>query len=332
MAEAARRRVAIAVFPEAQVLDVAGPIEILRAANLALRKGGGEPAYSARIVASRAGAVPTSCGLQIVATHAFRDPSPPLDTLIVAGGIVEAALEDRALVRYVRGRAREARRVVAIGTGVFVLAVAGLLDGRRATTHWRASEDLARRFPAIDVDAEHLFVRDGKFHTSAGATAAIDQTLALVQEDLGREVAMAVAHRKVMFLHRSGEERQVSSHLAAQMVGHERVARVVAWILANLAREITNERVAEEAAMSARSMHRLFLREVGMPPARFIERARVDLARRLLEESDLRVAAVARRCGMGSEERLRRAFHRAVGMSPRSYQARRRPGEALGAR
>jgi transcriptional regulator GlxA family with amidase domain len=317
------RRVAIVVFPEAQVLDVAGPMEVLRAANLARTKGGAESVYATRIVAARAGAVLTSCGLEVVATHSFRDDTPALDTLIVAGGVVDSAVEDRALVRYVRERSREARRVVAIGTGVFVLAVAGLLDGRRATTHWRACKDLARRFPAIEVDPEHLFVRDGKFHTSAGATAAIDQTLALVQEDLGREVAMEVAHRKVMFMHRSGEERQVSSHLAAQMVGHERVARVVSWILANLSRDITNDRVAEEAAMSPRTMHRLFLREVGMPPARFIERARVDLARRLLEESDLRVASVARRCGMGNEERLRRAFHRLVGMSPRSYQARR---------
>ncbi len=318
-----RRHVAIVVFPQAQVLDVAGPMEVLRAANLAAAKGGGESSYATRIVAARAGAVQTSCGLEVVATHSFRDATPALDTLIVAGGVVDAAIDDRALVRYVRDRATEARRVVAIGTGVFVLAVAGLLDGRRATTHWRACKDLARRFPLIEVDAEHLFVRDGKFHTSAGATAAIDQTLALVQEDLGREVAMEVAHRKVMFMHRSGEERQVSSHLAAQMVGHERVSRVVSWILANLSREIRNERVAEEAAMSPRTMHRLFLREVGMPPARFIERARVDLARRLLEESDLRVATVARRCGMGNEERLRRAFHRLVGMSPRSYQARR---------
>jgi len=330
MAEA--RPIAIVVFPDAQVLDVAGPMEILRAANLAARKAGSGPAYAPRIVAARTGAVTTSCGLGIMATHSFADPSPRLDTLIVAGGVVEGAVEDRALVRYVRDRAGPARRVAAVGTGVLILAQAGLLDGRRATTHWRACKDLARRFPDVEVDDEHLFVRDGKFHTSAGATAAIDQALALVQEDLGREVAMEIAHRKVMFMHRSGEERQVSSHLAAQMVGHERVARVVTWILANLGREIPNERVAEEAAMSPRTMHRLFLREVGMPPARFIERARVDLARRLLEESDLRVAAVARRCGMGSEERLRRAFHRVVGMSPRSYQARRRPGEALGAR
>ncbi|HXF80680.1 MAG TPA: helix-turn-helix domain-containing protein [Usitatibacter sp.] len=323
------RRIAIVVFPEAQVLDVAGPMEILRAANLAARKAGSEPPYAPRIVAARVGAVATSCGLGIVATHSFRDPSPPLDTLIVAGGVVDSALEDRALVRYVRDRAGSARRVAAIGTGVFILAQAGLLDGRCATTHWRACKELARKFPAIEVDAEHLFVRDGKFHTSAGATAAIDQTLALVQEDLGREVAMGIAHRKVMFMHRSGEERQVSSHLAAQMVGHERVSRVVSWILANLGREISNDRVAEEAAMSARTMHRLFLREVGMPPARFIERARVDLARRLLEESDLRVGAIARRCGMGSEERLRRAFHRLVGMSPRSYQARRQEARPL---
>jgi transcriptional regulator GlxA family with amidase domain len=281
------------------------------------------PAYAGEIVAAREGAVLTSCGLAIVATHSFRNASRDIDTLIVAGGIVDQAAGDAKLVEFVRARAAKARRVVAIGTGVFVLAVAGLLDGRRATTHWRACKDLAKRFPQIEVDAEHLFVRDGKFNTSAGATAAIDQTLALVQEDLGREVAMAVAHRKVMFMRRSGEERQVSAHLAAQMVGHERIAKLVAWILDNLSREISTDMIAEQGAMSERSMYRLFVREVGMPPARFIEQARVDLARRLLEESDMRVETIARRCGLGNEERLRRAFHRSFGMSPRDYQARR---------
>ena len=320
----AMRRIAIVVFPNAQVLDVAGPMEILRGANLTVQKSARAkgPAYVKEIVAAAEGAVQTSCGLGIVATRSFRNASRDVDTLIVAGGVVDGALGDAKLVEFVRTRSAKARRVVAIGTGVFLLAVAGLLDGRRATTHWRACKDLARRFPAIEVDAERLFVKDGKFHTSAGATAAMDQTLALVQEDLGREVAMAVAHRKVMFLRRSGEERQVSAHLAAQMVGHERIAKVVAWILDNIARDITTDMLAGQGAMSERSMYRLFVREVGMPPARFIERARVDLARRLLEESDMRVETIARRCGLDNEERLRRAFHRSFGMSPKSYQAR----------
>ncbi|MFZ3322959.1 MAG: DJ-1/PfpI family protein [Usitatibacter sp.] len=329
MSEAvAMRRIAIVVFPDAQVLDVAGPTEILRSANLTVQKSarGRGPAYAKEIVAAREGAVQTSCGLGIVATHSFRSASRDIDTLIVAGGVVDRAVDDARLVDFVRARAATARRVVAIGTGVFILAVAGLLDGRRATTHWRASKDLAKRFPRIEVDAEHLFVRDGKFNTSAGATAAIDQALALVQEDLGRDVAMAVAHRKVMFMRRSGEERQVSAHLAAQMVGHERIAKLVGWILDNLSRDITTDMIAGEGAMSERSMYRLFVREVGMPPARFIEQARVDLARRLLEESDMRVETIARRCGLGSEERLRRAFHRSFGMSPRNYQARQRLG------
>jgi len=325
MAEAvAVRRIAIVVFPDAQVLDVAGPMEVLRGANLTFQKGGPGrgPAYAKEIVASREGAVVTSCGLGIVATRSFRNASRDIDTLIVAGGVIDKALADAKLVEFVRARAATARRVVAIGTGVFVLAVAGLLEGRRATTHWRACKDLARRFPGIEVDAEHLFIRDGKFHTSAGATAAIDQALALVQEDLGRDIAMAVAHRKVMFMRRSGEERQVSAHLAAQMVGHERIAKLVSWILGNLGRDITMQMIAEQGAMSERSLYRLFVREVGMPPARFIEQARVDLARRLLEESDMRVETIARRCGLGNEERLRRAFHRSFGMSPRNYQAR----------
>ena len=325
----AMRRIAIVVFPDAQVLDVAGPMEIVRAANLAAsqKEASAAAPNAAQVVAREAGAVRTSCGLDIVAGAALRDVRGGIDTLIVAGGLVEAAMQDGQLISFVRERAADARRVVAIGTGAFLLAEAGLLDGRRATTHWRAHKDLAKRYPRVEVDAEHLFVKDGKFHTSAGATAAIDQTLALVQEDLGRDIAMAVAHRKVMFIRRSGEERQVSVHLAAQMVGHERVAKVVAWILDNLGRDIGIDAVADQAAMSARSIHRLFVRELGVAPARFIERARVDMARRLLEESDMRVETIARRCGLGSEERLRRAFHRCMGMSPRSYQqARNAPG------
>ncbi len=323
-------RVAIVVFDEAQILDVAGPMEVLRGANLAVRerRPSADPAYETRIVAHEARPVRTSCGLTIVATDAFDTAGADFDTLIVAGGTMDAALEDAELLEFVRATAPRARRVVAIGTGTFVLATAGLLDGRRATTHWRACGDLAALFPAIRVEPDHLMVQDGKFHTSAGASAALDQALGLVQEDFGRDVAMAVAHRKVMFLRRTGGEGQVSVHLAAQMVRHEGLAKLAAWILANTAKEITIEMLAERSAMSERTLGRLFSRELGMSPARFIERSRVEVARRFLEESDLRIDAVARRSGLGSEERLRRAFHRCLGMSPREYHERFRAGAA----
>ena len=314
--------VAIVAFEDAQILDIAGPMEILRGANLALKaqRASGSPAYAKAIVASRKGPVRTSCGLAIVATDSFATAPRDVDTLIVAGGILDAALGDAALLDYVRESAPRARRVAAIGTGTFVLAVAGLLEGRQATTHWRACSKLAQRFPGVRVRFDQLLVRDGKFLTSAGASAALDQTLALVEEDLGREIAMAVAHRKVMFLRRTGGESQVSAHLAAQMVGHEGIAKLTAWILANIAKDIDVDMLAEKSAMSTRSVARLFTREVGMSPARFIERSRVEVARRLLEESDLRIDAIARRAGLGSEERLRRAFRRCLGMSPREYR------------
>jgi transcriptional regulator GlxA family with amidase domain len=321
---AATRTAALVVFDEAQILDVAGPMEVFRGANLAMRRRrpGTPAAYEAAIVARARGPVRTSCGLTLLATHSFDAADPAPDTLIVAGGVMDAALADARLLAFVASTAATARRVVAIGTGTFVLARAGLLGGLRATTHWRACKELAQQYPAIRVDAEHLMVRDGKYLTSAGASAALDQTLALVREDLGREVAMEVAHRKVMFLHRGAGEGQVSAHLAAQMVGHEGIAQLTAWVLANTAREISVEMLAQRSAMSTRTLARLFARELGMTPARFVERARVEVARRLLEESDLRIESIARKSGLGSEERMRRAFHRCYGMSPREYHER----------
>lgn len=314
--------VAIVVFDDAQILDVAGPMEVLRGANLALESAGTPRAYEVRIHAQAAGPVRTSCGLTIVATHAFDARDEPVDTLVVAGGVMDGALRDRALLDFVRRTAPMARRVVAIGTGTFVLATAGLLEGRAATTHWRACKQLASLFPGIRVDPDRVFVRDGKFHTSAGASAALDQALALVQEDCGKDIAMSVAHRKVLFMRRSGAEKQVSAHLAAQMVGHEGLAALTQWIVENAARDITLEMLAERGALSTRSLSRLFARELGMSPARFIERTRVEAARRMLEESDLRIEAIARRTGLGSEERMRRAFQRTLGLSPREYHAR----------
>ena len=321
---AARRQVAMVVFDEAQILDVAGPMEILRGANLAVRerRNASSPVYETRIVAREKGPVRTSCGLVILATDSFATAPREVDTLVVAGGVMDAALGDKALLDYVRMTAPRARRVVATGTGTFVLATAGLLDGHRATTHWRACERLAADFPAIRVERDQVFVRDGRFLTSAGASAALDQSLALVQEDFGKDVAVSVAHRKVMFVRRMGGEKQVSTHLAAQMIGHEGLAALAAWILANAAKEITAEMLALQGAMSPRTISRLFARELGMTPARFIERTRVEMARRLLEESDMRIEAIARRCGLGSEERLRRAFRRCVGMSPSEYHER----------
>jgi transcriptional regulator GlxA family with amidase domain len=322
-----KRPVAIVAFDGAQILDIAGPMEVFRSAGLALKDRRAASPYETQIVAAKQGPVRTSCGLAIVATHSFANAVREVDTLIVAGGVMDAALADpellvRAdpeLLAFVRATAPNARRVVAIGTGTFVLAVAGLLDGRHATTHWRACKELAAHFPAIRVDTAHLIVKDGKFSTSAGASAALDQALALVEEDFGKDIAMAVAHRKVMFLRRTGGEPHVSAHLAAQMVGHEGIAKLTAWILANAAKEISVDMLAERGAMSARSVARLFSREVGMSPARFIEKARVEVARRLLEESDLRVEQIARKAGFGGEERLRRAFRRHFHMSPREY-------------
>ena len=321
---AAPRFVAIVVFPGVQILNVAGPMEMLSGAWTAVRerRPGSltEPPYRTRVIARTAEPVVSSCGLKVVADQSFDDPTGDVDTLIVSGGEVENALADDVLMDFVRVTAPKARRVVALGAGTFILARAGLLEGRRATTHWRHCEPLARQFPNLVVERDLVFVKDGNLFTCAGITAAMDLAAALIEEDFGRDVAIAVARDKVMSLKRPGDEPQISAHLAAQSARHPQLAPLLDWLVRSTAENISVERLAERAAMSPRTLTRLFRQELGTSPGKFVEHARVEMARRLLEESNLRLDAIARRCGFGSEDRMRRTFHRVFGVSPREYQ------------
>jgi transcriptional regulator GlxA family with amidase domain len=209
-----------------------------------------------------------------------------------------------------------------ICTGVFLLAEAGLLDGRRAVTHWAYCDELARRYPAIRVEPDPIFLRDDRFYTTAGVTAGMDLALALVQDDLGRDVALAIARLLVLFLKRPGGQSQFSAHLAAQLDGDSPIAMLQRWILNHLDTDLTIEALAERVHMSPRNFARHFQREAGAPPGVFVERARLDAARRALEDGEHRLETIARHCGFTSAEILRRLFQRRMGLSPTAYRER----------
>ena len=313
------RTVEVLAFPSVQLLDVTGPFQVFASTNDIV---GGEPSYALRVVAPGAQAVVTASAGLGLSTVPLPSPGAPLDTLLVAGGQgVQVAAADPALVEWLRARARTARRVASVCTGAYLLGAAGVLDGRRAATHWSFCADLARRFPAIRVEPDPIFLRDGKVWTSAGVTAGIDLALALVEEDLGRALALAVARYLVVFLKRPGGQAQFSAALALQ-AEDDRFAPLHDWIGRHLADNLALPVLASRAGMSERSFSRRYAEATGITPSRAVERLRVEAARRLLSESRLPVKRVSQRCGFGSEETMRRSFLRLLAATPQEYRAR----------
>jgi len=313
------------VFPDLQILDAVGPLEVFARANqvFAERHAGAPPPYELHLVARAAGPVATSTGFALVAPSSLTEVRGPLDTLIVAGGNgVFAAGRDRALMRWLGRQAPRARRVASVCTGAFLLAELGLLDGLRVTTHWSACELLQRRYPKLRVDPDPIYVREGRVWTSAGVTAGMDLALALVEDDLGRDVALAVARRLVLFLKRPGGQAQFSAQLAGQLAGREPLRDLQAWIAEHPEADLSIEALARRVAMSPRNFARVFTRQVGRTPARFVEETRVEAARRRLEESEDGLDAIAAATGFGSTETLRRAFLRVLCVNPASYRSR----------
>jgi transcriptional regulator GlxA family with amidase domain len=267
--------------------------------------------------------VGSSAGLGLAA-----QPLPPateaVDTLIVAGGGgVHAASQDDALVAWLTQRAGVARRVASVCTGAFLLARAGLLDGRRAVTHWSRCAELARRFPAVRVEPDPIFIQDGAVWTSAGVTSGIDLALALVEADLGRAAALAVARQLVVFLKRPGGQAQFSATLRMQHgSGGAGFERLHGWIADHLASDLSVAVLAEQAGMSERSFVRQYRHSTGETPARAVEQMRVEAARQMLDETREPIKRIASRCGFGSEETMRRSFLRLLGTTPQSYRER----------
>ena len=324
------RRIVLVAFPGAQILDVTGPLEVFSNANRQARehRPGLPDPYRVELAATRRGPIETSSGVALVAQHALRTLRGPIDTLLIAGGEgTQTALRDEDLIAWIRRAGPRARRLASVCSGAFLLAHAGLLDGRRATTHWRSCDLLARLYPKVRVEVDPIFVRHGRVYTSAGVCAGLDLALALVEEDLGRETALAVAQHLVVFLKRPGGQSQFSAQLRAQLPERETLRDLEAWIAEHPEADLSVGSLAARVAMSPRNFARVFARDIGTTPARYVEHARVEAARRRLEESDASIDKVAETCGFGSAETLRRAFQRGLSVSPSDYRDRfRSPG------
>jgi transcriptional regulator GlxA family with amidase domain len=311
------RRVLILVFDGVQSLDVTGPVEVFNAAGRIAR----EP-YRIETVAATRDPVRTGSGLTIVPDRALASVRGPIDTLLVAGGEVERAARDERVTRWLARAATRSRRVGSVCSGAFVLAAAGLLDGRRAATHWAHADQLAELFPSVDVDRDAIFVHDAGVWTSAGVTAGMDLALALVEEDLGREAALEAARWLVIYARRAGGQSQFSSHLRVQIAEREPLRELQEWLPGHLNDDLSIERLAQRACMSPRNFARAFRRELAMTPAAYVEALRVDHARQRLESTGQKVDAIARDCGFGTVETMRRAFHRRLGVGPAEYRHR----------
>jgi transcriptional regulator GlxA family with amidase domain len=308
-----------AVFPGLQSLDLTGPLEVFARANEEL----GRTAYDITVAARDAGVLRSNSGLGLVADRSLAEIDGPLDTLVVVGGSgTREALEDAGLVEHIARLARTARRTTSVCSGAFLLAAAGVLDGRRATTHWQWADLLAATFPTVEVDPDPIFVRDGPVWTSAGVTAGMDLALALVEDDHGRDLALAIARDLVLFLRRPANQSQFSAHLGVQLAERDGVREAQRFVADQPGADCSVAALARIAHLSERHFARCFTQQVGTTPARYVERVRVETARRLLEETTEGVEAIARRCGFGTGETMRRAFLRTIRTSPTEYRRR----------
>ncbi|MFF5228627.1 GlxA family transcriptional regulator [Dactylosporangium sp. NPDC000521] len=310
----AARRVLVVLYNGVQSLDVTGPVEVFAGAEQA-RSG----SYTIRSGSIGGLGVRASSGLRMLPDEDLAR-SGPADVLIVPGG-VGTRTSDPRLVDWLRDAAPRAGRVASVCTGAFLLAEAGLLDGRRATTHWRYAAALARRFPSVTVDTEPIFLHDRSVWTSAGVTAGIDLALAVVEEDHGRDLALEIARHLVMFVRRPGGQRQFSAQLEAQVAGRDPLREVQRHIAEHPGGDLSVEALAKRANLSPRQFSRAFTAEVGTPPGRYVDRVRLETARRHLEEGAF-VEDTARACGYGTPEAMRRAFVRTLGVTPTDYKER----------
>jgi transcriptional regulator GlxA family with amidase domain len=321
----APHRITILAFAPAQLLDIVGPLDVFSVANQIVLDGGHLPPYEVAVAAVRAGALATTSGVSVLAKGMPGPRSRPPDTLLLSGGPgARAASTDAAIVRRVHALCERSPRVGSICTGAYVLAATGLLDGRRATTHWAHFDEFAAFFPRVDIDRDALFVADGKFQTSAGIAAGIDSALAMVEGDLGRDVALGVARELVVFMKRAGGQSQFSAQLAADVAAADpdRFTALTRWMSTHLAHDLSVEVLAERVAMSPRNFARRFTETMRLPPAKYVQALRLDAARRLLTDGPQPVVRVAERCGFASAEAMRLVFQRELKVTPSEFRDR----------
>jgi transcriptional regulator GlxA family with amidase domain len=319
------RTVLMVLFDQVQSLDVTGPLEVFTGANAWRASRGEELAYVISTASLGGRPVRTSSGLRIVPDGDLSELTEARPSLLIVPGGEGSRRPAPELVSWLRMHASQAERLVSVCTGAFLLAEAGLLAGRRVTTHWAYCGALAARYPDVSVEPDPIFVRDGHLATSAGVTAGIDLALALAEDDLGREAALDIARHLVVFLRRPGNQAQFSTQLASQLASREPLRDVQRWIAEHPAADLSVETLASQASLSPRQFARAFAAEVGMPPGRYVDQVRLEAARRRLEDTADGVEQTARSCGYGTPEAMRRAFVRALGVSPGEYRRRFRP-------
>lgn len=316
------RRVVLLSHDQMNLLDLAGPLQALSTASKRF-SGGGAALYETIVVSVDGGLVSTSAGLPIMTLPLSALDGIPIDTLIAPGGSKDNEMHaPPALVAWIAERAPSVRRLCSVCTGAFLLAATGRLDGRRVATHWDWAARLEKLHPAVRVDADSIYIQDGPIWTSAGVSAGIDLTLALIEEDHGHRVAIETARQLVMFIKRSGGQSQFSVPLAAQSDATGKFADLHAWIAANLATDLSVERLADQAGMAPRTFARAYVETHGRTPAKTVEAMRMEAASRALEETDLPLKSIAARAGYRNEQSLRRAFQRQLGISPIEYRER----------
>ena len=324
------RTVACLVYPGVMSLDVVGPMQVFGSANGERTGHGLPPAYALHLLAEAPGPVTTSAGFALVADGSWADTDPAgVDTVLVAGGDgVADQLGHTGMLQWLRHAEPQVRRLGSVCSGALLLAEAGLLDGLRVTTHWCRMDSMRQNYPAVQVDEDCLHTYDAAhpvyshLFTSAGVTAGIDLALALIEADLGRPLALAVARRLVLFLKRSGGQTQFSPHLARINGPTSRLTELLEWIAHNLSADLSLEALAQKANMTPRTLYRVFFAELNITPARHIERVRLEAARAMIQGGQLSVQSVARLCGYGHAENLRRSFQKVLGVSPQGYAQR----------
>jgi len=319
------RRISILTFPRVHLMNLASPLDVFARASQALTRGGKRksPAYEIELLTMDDLPLTTASGLCLVGGRPWTQALEPIDTLLLVAGTsgVDSPIAPE-LLAWLRSSANSVRRVGSVCSGAFALAAAGILDGRRATTHWKLADKLAQRYPQVSVDADKIFIQDGNVWTSAGVSTGADLALAMVEEDHGHALALEIARHMVLFLRRPGGQSQFSSQLAAQAADLQPIRELIAWISEHLDANLSVPMLAKRAGMSARNFSRVFSQQVGTTPARFVARLRLQAAKARLEATSDNVETIASRAGFGDEETLRRQLRLEVGATPRLYRAR----------